>query len=152
MQGSKGAVDEAPEASVEISLVNELREIVGVAARIDRFCEARSLDPQLAYAVNLSVDEILTNTITHGYDDEESHRIEVIVRVEGQTLVVVIVDDSEAFDPSRAPQPDVEASLESGDLEGLGLFLVHQMMDRVEYRRVDGCNVVTLTRSTADKD
>ena len=149
MQGSKGAVDEASEASVEISLVNELREIVGVAARIDSFCDARSLGPQLAYAVNLSVDEILTNTITHGYDDEEAHRIEVIVRVEGQTLVVVIVDDSNAFDPSRAPHSDLEASLEDGDLEGLGLFLVHQMMDEVQYRRVDGCNVVTLSKSTA---
>ena len=149
VHGSQATVDDE---SLEISLVNELREIVGVAARIDAFCEARNLEPQLAYAVNLSVDEILTNTVTHGYDDEDAHRIEVIVRVEGETIVVVIVDDSSAFDPSRAPQPDVEASLESGALEGLGLFLVHQMMDEVEYRRVEGCNVVTLTKSTADKD
>ena len=66
----------------------------------------------VAYAVNLAIDEILTNTISYGYEDEERHRIEIIVRV----------------------------------------FLVHQMMDSVEYRREEGCNVVTLIKSTAQGD
>ena len=135
--------------SLEISLVNDLRELARLAARIDEFCEARNLGPQIGYAVNLSVDEILTNTISYGYDDEEPHKIEVVVSMEGDTIVVVIVDDSTAFDLSQTPDADVESSVEERALGGLGLFLVHQMMDGVEYRRMDGRNVVTLTRKTA---
>ena len=134
---------------LEIALANELREIVAAAAKIDAFCEEQELAPEIAYAVNLSIDEILTNTISYGYDDDEPHRIEIIVRLEPDSLVVVIVDDSAPFDLSATPETDVEATLEDREVGGLGLFLVHQMMDKVEYERVDGCNVVTLTKSMA---
>ena len=55
--------------SLEVSLANELREIAGVAARIDEFCAAHDLG-HAAYAVNLAIDEILTNTIEYGYEDD----------------------------------------------------------------------------------
>ena len=138
------------EETVEISLVNDLREIAGVAAKIDAFCTARDLGPQVSYAVNLSIEEILTNTISYGYNDDDPHRIEIIVRLEETKLAVVIVDDSAAFDLSSTPEVDLGASLDDRALGGLGLFLVHQMMDAVEYQRMDGCNVVTLTKNTTD--
>ena len=136
--------------ALELSLVNDLHELARVAERIDEFCAERNLGPQLAYAVNLSVDEILTNTISYGYDDEDPHRIELIVRVEADAVVVKIVDDSNAFDLSEAPESDVESSIEDRMPGGLGLFLVHQMMDRVKYRRAGGRNVVTLAKNTTD--
>ena len=132
-------------------LANELREIAGVAAQIDEFCAAHDLQ-HVAYAVNLAIDEILTNTISYGYEDDERHQIEIIVRVEAEALVVVIVDDSMPFDLALAPERDLEASLEDTPLGGLGLFLVHQMMDSVEYRREEGCNVVTLVKNTEQGD
>ena len=136
--------------SLEISLVNDLQELARIAERIDEFCEDRNLGPQIGYAVNLSVDEILTNTISYGYDDEEPHEIEIVVSMEGDAIVVVIVDDSTAFDLSQAPDADIESSVEERALGGLGLFLVHQMMDGVEYRRTGGRNIVTLTKKTTD--
>lgn len=137
--------------SLEISLANELREIAAVAAKIDEFCTAHGLT-HAAYAVNLAIDEILTNTIEHGYEDDDRHRIEVILRVEADALVVVIVDDSLPFDLGIAPERDLDASLEDTALGGLGLFLVHQMMDSVDYRREDGCNVVTLVKNTREAE
>ena len=137
--------------SLEVSLANELREIAGVAARIDEFCAANGLR-HVAYAVNLAVDEVLTNTIEYGYDDDEHHRIEVIARVEEESLVVVIVDDSLPFDLGIAPERDLDASLEDTALGGLGLFLVHQMMDSVDYRREEGCNVVTLVKDAREAE
>ena len=134
---------------LEISLANELQEVAGAAARIDSWCESNALSPDIAYAVNLSIDEILTNTISYGYDDEEPHRIDIVVRLESDEMVIVIADDSRAFDPTATPDPDLEASLEERDVGGLGLFLVHQMMDRVQYERVDERNVVTLTKRVA---
>lgn len=135
------------DGAIEIPLVNDLREIAGVAARVDEFCSARDVAPEAAYAVNLSIDELLSNTIGHGYEDDESHRIAVIVRLEGEALVVVMVDDGAAFDPTQAPEPDIEAPLEDRDPGGLGLLLVNRTMDRVDYQRRAGCNVVTLTKS-----
>ena len=88
--------------ALELSLANDPQAIAGIAARIDAFCEARSLPPRIAYAVNLSVDEILSNTISYGYDDDGAHRIALTLRLEDGTLVVVIVDDGRPFDSSLA--------------------------------------------------
>ena len=134
--------------TLEISLVNDLREIAGVAARIDEFCEGRSLPPQIAYAVNLAIDELLTNAITNGYGDDDPHRVEIVLREEADALVVIIVDDGVAFDPTEAPTPDGGGSLDDSSIDGLGFLLVRQMMDGVEYRRLQGCNIVTLTKRT----
>ena len=137
---------------LEISVANDLEEIAGTAEKVDAYCESHALSPDIAYAVNLSIDEILTNTISYGYDDEEPHRIELVLRLEPDALVIVIVDDSRPFDPTVTPDPDIEASLDERDVGGLGLFLVHRMMDRVEYERAGDRNVVTLTKRTAAGD
>ena len=134
--------------TLEISLVNDLREIAGVAARIDEFCEGRSLPPQIAYAVNLAIDELLANTIATGYGDDDPHRIEIVLREEADALVVIIVDDGVAFDPTEAQAPVAGGSLDGPTIDGLGFLLVRQMMDGVEYRRLQGCNIVTLTKRT----
>ena len=85
--------------ALELSLANDPQAIAGIAARIDAFCEARNLPPQIAYAVNLSVDEILTNTISYGYDDDDDHRIVLTLRLEDGTLVVVIVTMADPSTP-----------------------------------------------------
>lgn len=136
------------EESLKISLVNDLKEIARVAEQIDEFCASRDVASEVAYAINLALDEILTNTISYGYDDDEAHQIGIRVRPEADALVIVIVDDSAAFDLSNAPTPDTNAALDERPLGGLGLFLVHQMMDSVEYRREEGRNIVTLKKNT----
>ena len=135
--------------ALELSLVNDLRELARIAARIDGFCADRRLGPQIGYALNLAVEEILTNTITFGYDDQEPHRIELVVSMEEDAVVTIIVDDSNAFDLSKGLDSDIESAVESENLADLGLFLVHRMMDSVGYRRIHGCNVVTLTKNAA---
>ena len=134
---------------LELSLDNDLQEIASVAERIDAFCAAQDVAPQIAYSVNLAIDEILTNTISYGYDDDAAHRIALTLRLQGRSLVVVIVDDGKAFDSSLETDPDIDAPLEERAIGGLGLFLVQQMMDSVAYRRSDGTNVLTLTKNTA---
>ena len=141
------------ENGIEISIVNDVSEIAGVADRIDEFCDAREIGPKITYALNLSIDEVLTNTINYGYDDDEPHRIEIALRKEADRLVVVIEDDSREFDPSGPPpEVDFDATLEDRAVGGLGLFLVHELMDRVDYRRADGRNFVTLTKSLIETD
>ncbi len=139
------------EETLEISLVNDLKEIARVAEQIDEFCASRAIASEVAYAVNLALDEILTNTISYGYADDEPHQIEISVRPEAEALIIVIVDDSAAFDLSNAPIPDIGASLEERPLGGLGLFLVHQVMDSVEYRREGERNIVTLKKNRTEE-
>ena len=133
---------------LELSLVNDLREIGAAAEKVDAFCEAQGIAAPVAYAVNLSIDEILTNTISYGYDDDAEHRIDLTFRVDGESLVVTIVDDGRPFDSSTEREPDFDATIEERALGGLGLFLVQQIMDEMIYERRDDRNVITLRKST----
>lgn len=104
--------------------------------------------PEIAFAVNVSVDELLTNTISYGYDDSDGHRIEMTVWMEGSVLVIEISDDAKPYDPTAAPHPDIDAPIEKRPIGGLGVHFVRALMDSFRYRRTDGRNVVTLTRET----
>ena len=139
------------EDCVEISMSTDVQEIASLAARIDEFCESRGIGPMIANAVNVSLDELLTNTIDYGYDDEGLHQIGIVLSRQADKLVVEIDDDSRAFDPSGSPpEVDLDAPLEDRPIGGLGLFLVHELMDSVDYRRTDGRNVVTLKKHLID--
>ena len=143
----------AADATIEIALANDLREIAAAAARIDGFCADRDIAAETAYAVNLALEELLSNTIAYGYeDDDEPHRIEVILRLEGRMLVVAIVDDGRAFDPTQAPETGHAGASEDDELGGLGLLLVNRMMDAIEYQRRAGCNVIVMTKRIAPEN
>lgn len=134
--------------ALEISITNDHRGIGSAAARIDAFCAARGLASGIAFDVTLAVDELVINTIGYGYDDDREHRIDLALRIDGGTLAVEIADDGRAFDPFRAPEPDMSAPMEERARGGLDSYLVRKTMDTVAYRREDGRNVVTLTKST----
>ena len=135
--------------ALKLSLVNDLRNVAIAAENIDAVCEEHGLAEQIAFEVNLAVEELLTNTISYGYDDDGEHLIELVLRLEGGVLAIEIADDGKAFDPLQTPAPDIGASLQDRAKGGLGIYLVRKTMDTVAYRRKDGRNVVTLTKRVA---
>ena len=136
---------------LQFSVGNDLREIAVAADRIDEFCSVHGIPPATAYAVNLSVDELLTNTISYGFEDSDEHRIDLVIRLDGDVLAVEISDDGVEFAPNSADDPDTSASIEDRPIGGLGIFLTRRMMDSFDYRRDEGRNIVTLTKKTSTR-
>ena len=134
---------------LRFSLINDLRELAVAAKKVDAFCAEHGMSPDIAFAVNVSVDELLTNTINYGYDDADSHRIEMTVRLQDGVLVVELVDDAMPYDPTQAPHPDIDAPIEQRPIGGLGVHFVRELMDGFGYRRSEGRNIVTLTKRAA---
>lgn len=56
-------------------------------------------------------------------------------------------DDTPSFDPLKVEAPDVTAELADRPVGGLGLLLVRELMDSVQYEQREGRNRLTLTRS-----
>ena len=137
--------------TLDISLTNDLQELAVVAGEVDAFCARHGIAPAIAYAVNLSLDELLTNTISYGYEDDGQHDIDIALRLEDGVIVVEISDDGIPFEPASAPAPDTDAPLQDRPIGGLGIFLVGRMMDSFEHRYSDGRNIVTLTKRAQDE-
>lgn len=62
-------------------------------------------------------------------------------------LTAEIADDGVPFDPRQAPEPDLSGSIEERRVGGLGVHLALTLVDRIDYRRVDGENRVTLHKT-----
>ena len=133
---------------LQISIYNDLAETVSVTAKVEEYFGFHEIVGDVIYGVNLAIDELLTHTITNGYDDDGDHLIEVLVKIHKETIFVVIVEDGKPLDLEVSKNlssngDDIEEHLLE---EHLGLFLVHQVMNEVRYQRVEGCNVVTLSK------
>lgn len=105
---------------------------------------AAGFDESALYEIELAVDEACANVVHHAYEEGETGDMEVSCHMDGSDFVVQVRDWGRAFDPGAVPEPDVKAPLEERSLGGLGLFLIKQFMDQVQFT-IDPVNGNTLT-------
>jgi anti-sigma regulatory factor (Ser/Thr protein kinase) len=108
------------------------------------FLDRRSCGPRALYQAQLAAEEIGTNIIKYGYDDQLEHRITLRVECLADCFRLQILDDGHPFDVRQVPEPDLEQSLDDRQPGGLGISLVRRMARRVDYERRDGHNVLTV--------
>lgn len=113
-----------------------IREYVTAAAT------AASLDKKISYRLRLAVDEIATNTITHGYAEAGLEGVvDLWAEIDEKTLTISIEDTGVAYDPRQSEPPDdLDLPLEQRQVGGLGVFLAIQSVDKFLYERVRGRN------------
>lgn len=98
----------------------------------------------VAAAVLIACDEIVSNIVNHG---GAAAGVEVDVGVGDGRVDVEVIDDGAPFDPTAAAAPDTDLTLENRKVGGLGIYLVREMMDRVDYARRDGRNRLQFSKS-----
>lgn len=133
---------------LHLTIRNDLPEIGRLAAAVEAFCATHGLGDGIAHSVNLALDELLTNTISYGYEDSGNHLIEMTLTVGDGRVTVLLRDDARAFDPTQVADPDLDAELDDRPIGGLGVHIVRAMMDGMTYRRVGEHNELTLTKLT----
>jgi anti-sigma regulatory factor (Ser/Thr protein kinase) len=109
-----------------------------VRAAMEKLCEMVGLDDADTGAVVLSVDEALANIIRHVYKNAEDQRIDIEVVVadcpEGGSLQIRVRDYGQYVDPEQIRSRDLE-DIRPG---GLGVHIMTECMDSVEYRPAEG--------------
>lgn len=131
-------------ATLTLTLKNQPSEIGRLVDLLEAFGAQSGLSEDATFKLTLALDEIVANVIRHGFGDDQEHRIEVKVTVDDRTVTASVEDDGRAFDPREAPVPDLDLPIEMRTPGGLGMHLVRQTMDSVEYRRDDGRNILTV--------
>ena len=121
-----------------------MQELTHVIQIVNVFLEPRGLASKLIYAVNLILEEILINIIKYGYDDNETHEIEVRIKMEEDEVALTVLDDGREFNPLTVPPPNRSKSAMDRIEEGLGLRFVRHMRNAMEYRREDDKNILRI--------
>ena len=92
------------------------------------------------------MDELLTNTISYGFPQGGEHEITVEIVLQGGALVITTHDGGLAFNPLERAEADTSQGIEERPVGGLGIHLVRNMMDEIEYRRESGQNVLVMKK------
>lgn len=95
--------------------------------------EAAGLNEKEVYAVQLAVDEAVTNIIEHAYGGEGKGDIWIRCEEYVGGLEVEIRDKGKSFDPDDVPKPKVGTPLEEFGPRGAGMFLMQKLMDDVQF-------------------
>jgi len=136
----------------QLTIKNEISEIVRLAQFIETCGEALGLAPALIMNLNLVLEEAVSNIILYAFPKVEGQDITIDLEKKGELLIFTITDGGIAFNPIQTEDPDIELALEDRPVGGLGIYLIKKIMNEVEYQRIDAQNVFTLKKKCRDED
>ena len=133
---------------LRLTMASAPGEVARVNAAFTAFAEAHAVPAAIRRSLNVALDELLQNTIVHGFEGRPGGDGAVTIAVEllPDRLTVTLTDDGQLFNPLDTAVPDTARSIEDRPVGGLGIHLVRQLMDEVHYHRRGGHNVVVLVK------
>lgn len=130
----------------QIELKAELNALEELVVFLEKGCADLGVPLAVQRALELSADEAVTNVINYAYPNDVPGLVRLTLQKEGDEVVLTIEDQGQPFDEAVVPDPDLDAPLEERHVGGLGVFLMHKMMDRVERHRTDDVNHLVLAK------
>lgn len=126
--------------------LNNMADVVQTAERVQAFCDQNELPHVMGSHAGLCLEEMAGNIVRHGFrKDKKRHSIEVRVVLTQSTVILRIKDDCRPFNPRER----YEMTTSSADpFANVGIRLVYQIADEVEYQNILGLNVLTITIGT----
>ena len=124
----------------DVQYLDQVREFVGELARAAGFSDKG------IYAVQLATDEAASNIIEHAYEGHADRTFRLHCEFQQDRLVITFFDRGKSFDFTQVEEPDITANLSERKIGGLGIFLMHKLMDEVEYKVAKTGNFLTLIK------
>jgi serine/threonine-protein kinase RsbW len=132
---------------MKLTLKRSVGELPNIVAATDRFFAESRIDPSIRLPVDLSIEELFVNMVTYNLGTERDILLQLDPVANG--VQASLTDyDVEPFDPSVAPNVDINAPLEQREPNGLGLYLVSKMVDSIHYEYRERESKVTFVKTT----
>ena len=125
----------------DLSSIQELSRFVA------EFLSGQGLAPSNAYDIELILEELFTNVLKYSSGTDT-----VAIRLvrQDQTITISLSEfDVEAFDITRAPEPDLSRPLAERRVGGLGIHMVRQLADTIRYEYKDRVSTTTITKKVS---
>ena len=139
--------NDLPRSNVpHIVLRNEIGQISRLAGFVEEVAEKNGINPGTASAINLALEEIVTNVIMYAYPKGTEGFAEIKVRTRDNAIDFEVNDSGKPFDPTAMPEVDITLGAEDRKIGGLGIHLARKIMDAISYERKNDKNILTLTK------
>ena len=129
----------------ELCIAPDAAALAGLIDQVQACCRAAGLAEDDVLRMTLAIEEAAANVIAHAFAGlPPPHRIALSLEVSPRHCVAELTDNGQEFDPTGKAAPDLSLPLEARDPGGLGIHLMRRMVDRLDYRRSGGDNVLRL--------
>ena len=132
--------------TTSITLPAEKKSLTKVHDFADKYGEKFGYNMRQVNGFRLSLDEICTNIVMYAYEDRPTPgdiRIEITRQLD--SVVTRIIDNGRHFDYSTVVDPDLNRYINEQRQGGLGIYLLRQLNESVQYERVGNSNILTLS-------
>jgi serine/threonine-protein kinase RsbW len=130
-------------APCRLSLGSRLSDLAQVSPWVAELAAEHAIPPETRFAIELCLEEALSNSIRHGYRNEPGHRLAVEFSSSEDDLIFMVEDSAPPFEPKR-PAAAAPADLNAVEPGGQGIRLMYQFARSVEYERSAGANRLRL--------
>ena len=129
-----------------IVLPNDVQEVPKLTAFVDAVCEAVGFNSTLTMKMNLAIEEAVVNVMNYAYPRGTKGDVTIEALSNDVRLKFTIIDSGTPFDPTVHSDVDTTLSAQDRPIGGLGIHLVRNIMDSINYERIDNLNVLTLRK------
>ena len=131
----------------ELILKNQVDELQRVNQFVEEIGEELGLDMELQMNLNLVMEEMVSNVIFYAYPKDKESSIELVAESNGKELTFVLSDQGKEFDPTAKEEADPNVNPMDRDIGGMGIYIVKNIMNEVTYQRLEGKNLLTMTKT-----
>jgi serine/threonine-protein kinase RsbW len=118
-----------------LNLRSRMSELAQIHVWIERLAARHAIPANVQFAINLCLEEVLSNIIRHGYAGQPENPIVVhFVSPRRDQFVFVVEDDAPPFNPVESPELPVPHSLDDIQVGGQGIRLLRRFADALEYQ------------------
>ncbi|MDR2268058.1 MAG: ATP-binding protein [Holosporaceae bacterium] len=137
---------------MQFNIKNDINEVSRICDEVQAFCEKEGVSEEKYHDLALILDEMITNVINYAYPDGGEHTFILKIEKINDRINISLVDNGVPFDPLSLGDPDTESSIEERQIGGLGIFIVKQLSEIVEYSRIDDKNNLDIKVSIHNKE
>ena len=131
---------------MKFTLKNKISELNKLAEELEKFSSENGLSESILFDINLSLDELVTNIVSYGFNDEAEHEITITINKEEKNIKITLEDEGIEFNPLDSEEPELGTAIENREIGGLGIYFVRKKMDKIDYKRVGGKNILNLEK------
>ena len=124
----------------------DVQEVPRLNAFVEEVCQEVGFDELTTMGIKLAVEEAVVNVMKYAYPSGLQRDVTIEASSNDVRLKFTIIDSGQPFDPTV--QAEVDTTLSAGErkIGGLGIHIIRQNMDSINYERMDNLNVLTLRK------
>jgi len=134
----------------ELTLRAETDNLNQVLDFVNGLLEEKNCPMDLMFELEIAVEELFVNIAHYAYAPDVGEAT-IQVSFEGKKVIITFMDSGIPYNPWAKKDPDITLSLEERQIGGLGIYMVKNSMDEVDYVYKDGKNIVTIKKNFSDK-